>query len=84
MSPVNILVLVHGMVPDDKPRDPLISTEKPEGLIKKWFDDRKIVIYQEFWNKLSSKQPGLSDLFENFTHQASDGKVYTFPFIGVE
>ncbi|HEY9824912.1 MAG TPA: hypothetical protein V6D19_05655 [Stenomitos sp.] len=84
MSPINILVLVHGMVPDDKPRDPLITPEEPQGILGKIFDDRKIVIYQEFWEKLVEKQPELSTLFEEFTHKASDGKNYTFPFIGVE
>lgn len=84
MAPVNILVLVHGMVPDDKPRDPLTSPEEPQGLLKKLFDDRQIVIYQEFWKKLSDKQPELANLFEKFTHKASDGQEYTLPFIGVE
>ena len=84
MPPVNILVLVHGMVPDDKPRDPLISTEEPQGFLGKLFDDRKIVIYQKFWEELSAKQPELANLFEKFTQTASDGKKYTFPFIGVE
>lgn len=84
MPPVNILVLVHGMVPDDKPRDPLISTEEPQGILGKLFDDRKIVIYQKFWEKLVAQQPELPNLFEKFTHTASDGEEYTFPFIGVE
>ena len=84
MPPVNILVLVHGMVPDDKPRDPLISTEEPQGFLGKLFDDRKIVIYQKFWEELDNKQPELANLFEKFTQKASDGKEYTFPFIGVE
>lgn len=84
MPPVNIFVMVHGMVPDDKPRDPLISAEEPQGILKKMFDDRKIVIYEEFWKKLSAKQPELTNLFEKFTQKASDGKEYTFPFIGVE
>lgn len=84
MPPINILVLVHGMVPDEQPRDPLISMEEPQGLLEKIFDDRKIVIYQEFWKKLSAKQPELANLFEKFTQKASDGKEYTFPFIGVE
>jgi hypothetical protein len=84
MPPVNILVLVHGMVPDDQPRDPLITPEKQQGILGKIFDDRKIVIYQEFWEKLVNKQPELASLFEKFTHKASDGKDYTFPFIGVE
>jgi hypothetical protein len=84
MPPVNILVLVHGMVPDDKPRDPLITPEEPQGILKKLFDDRKIVIYEEFWKKLLIKQPELASLFEKFTQTASDGKEHTFPFIGVE
>ncbi|MBD2038582.1 hypothetical protein H6F76_26875 [Leptolyngbya sp. FACHB-321] len=84
MPPINILVLVHGMVPDEQPRDPLITPEPPQGILGKLFDDRKIVIYEEFWNKLTAKQPKLASLFENFTQTASDGKEYTFPFIGVE
>lgn len=84
MPPVNILVLVHGMVPDDKPRDPLLTPEEPQGILEKLFDDRKIVIYEEFWKKLSAKQPELASLFEKFTRTASDGKEHTFPFIGVE
>ncbi len=84
MPPVNILVLVHGMVPDDKPRDPLTTPEEPQGFFGKLFDDRKIVIYEEFWKKLLAKQPDLARLFEKFTRTASDGKEHTFPFIGVE
>ncbi len=84
MPPVNILVLVHGMVPDDQPRDPLISTEEPQGFFGKLFDDRKIVVYQKFWEELSAKQPELANLFEKFTQKASDGNEYTFPFVGVE
>jgi hypothetical protein len=52
MPPINILVLVHGMVPDKQPRDPLITPEEPQGILEKLFDDRKIVIYQKFWEKL--------------------------------
>lgn len=84
MSPINILVLVHGMVPDKQPRDPLIPSNQPQGILEKLFDDRKIVIYEEFWKKLLAQQPELANLFEKFTQTASDGKEYTFPFIGVE
>ena len=64
MPPTNILVLVHGMVPDEQPRDPLITPDPPQGILGKLFDDHKIVIYQEFWKELVNRQPELANLFE--------------------
>jgi hypothetical protein len=84
MPAVNIFVMVHGMVPDEKPRDPLTTPEEPQGFLKNLFDDRKIVIYQEFWNKLLARQPKLVDVFEKFKYKVSDEQEHEFPFIGVQ
>lgn len=52
MSPVNILVMIHGMTPDEKPKSPFDSSE-----------DGKYWGYNAFWEALCQEQPELKHLF---------------------
>jgi hypothetical protein len=52
MSPVNVLVMIHGMTPDPKPRSAFDSSE-----------DSKYWGYNQFWEALQKKQPRLRQLF---------------------
>ncbi len=50
MSPINILVMIHGMSPEPEPRSPFNSEGKFWG-------------YNEFWKALGDQAPKLSNLF---------------------
>lgn len=68
MSPINVLVIIHGMSPEDKVRSPFDSNGKFWG-------------YDEFWKALCNKKSELLQLFpQNFT--GLDG--FPRHFIGVE
>lgn len=54
MPSVNVLVMIHGMTPNQKPRSPFDSDSNG----KYWG-------YNAFWNALCEKQPKLSELFPN-------------------
>jgi hypothetical protein len=54
MSPVNILVIIHGMIPDAAPSSPFESSA-----------DGKYLGYQDFIKALIAKQPKLAAIFED-------------------
>jgi hypothetical protein len=53
MSPINVLVMIHGMIPDENPRSPFDSNGKYWG-------------YNQFFQFLIEKQPQLKTIFESF------------------
>jgi hypothetical protein len=53
MSPINVLVMMHGMIPDEDPRSPFDSNGKYWG-------------YNQFFQSLIEKQPQLKTIFESF------------------
>jgi hypothetical protein len=53
MSPINVLVMMHGMIPDENPRSPFDSNGKYWG-------------YNQFFQSLMEKQPQLKTIFESF------------------
>jgi hypothetical protein len=54
MSPVNILIMIHGMIPDAIPKSPFESSS-----------DGKYLGYEGFINALITKQPKLAAIFED-------------------
>ena len=54
MSPVNILIMIHGMIPNSRPKSPFDSSS-----------DGKYLGYNGFINALIVKQPELTTIFED-------------------
>ncbi len=54
MSPVNILIMIHGMIPDAIPKSPFDSSS-----------DGKYLGYKGFINALIARQPELQTIFED-------------------